>query len=685
MKKYLNSIVFFLKLNSRNPLYITSLILVLSYLGVIIYTYTSSEITDPGNMLQLSSFLIQGYMLAFMFLGFHTMSAEMDKGSKELFLTIPKSFYIKIASNLSAVGAINFIFCIFSTILILTVYKLTGYAFSSLYTKSVAFVFIYWFLPALISALMGALIGLTMNKKFSPAVIIGVWLLISPMNIYFSHQLFKVLGFKYVPGFLHLGVPDPKMSYNAFSGFVFTQEDLINKFVWVISLLLAFSLILMLKRKNVKNSLILLSILFLFVGSSHFFFIDSKSNPSKFHERNIEELNYYAENDYHQPKTSMDYTIKKYDIDLEITNQLEALVQIQFSKEEEGKRSFSLYHGFDVTSIKDESGKSIKHEQYGDFIDIELDQPTEKLIFQYSGLSSPYMDANQYAAYLPYYFAWIPLKSEHPTMKFIYNSNNRLPSQPNTPIEYALTFNGAKDIITNLEKVEKGKYAGLKESGISFIYGEIKTNKIDGYDITYPVTWENSMPAVDSYVEQIEESFSMIKNVFELKGAEPLPNKILFIPTRGANDSLASETMWLQEGEQLIILIDPYEHHDEETFERKKYLIPYQMISALLWKKNRVVFENNDIPIIFNYLAGAYMNKQAGGAEWSSFEKEFWIDEILFETNSESHKQLIQEVNSFVCNAPAEKVEDFLLQWSKLLNKPDVNWMEIDNLLQAYK
>ncbi|CAM4186457.1 hypothetical protein BAMA_24485 [Bacillus manliponensis] len=684
MNKYINSIVFFFKLNMRNPFYLVSLIIILSYLGVIVYSYLSSEITNPGNMLQLSSFFIQGYMLIFMFFGFHTIHIETSDVSKDLFLTIRKGFYIKIGSNISLIVIMNIMFCMFATLVIYTVYQFTGYHFSDLYKKSMLFIFMYWFLPAFISSLIGFVIGLTVHKKFSPAFIVGIWLLISPLNIYFSNQLYKLLGMEHVPGFIHLGISDPKMSYHAFSGFTFTVEDVMNKVIWVITILVIIIVILLLKRNNVKSLLIILSVTALLFSAIPFFFLDSKPNPTDFHKRNIDELNYYALNRYEKPRAEMDYTIKKYEIDLAIEKQLKASVHIQFTEHEKGKKSFSLYHGFRVTSIEDEEGNAINYKQYGDFLDVDLHMPTKEVYLQYSGTSSPYMDANQSFAYLPYYFAWIPLKTEHPSMRYMYNSNHRLPAQPNDLIQYTLKFNGSKNIVTNLKKVEEGTYIGVTNAGVSFMYGELKTKKIGGYNITYPVTWENSMITVDSYLAQIEASFSSIKDVFQLEDSQLLPQNILFIPAVGANDTLASETMWLQEKEQLIILINPYELQNEETFKYKEPFISYQMIGALLWKNNRIVHENEDVPVLFNSLAGAYINKKLGISSSTVSEAEYWTKEISQKTKNEKHKQIIEDAHVFVSNAPAEVVEEFLLKWSHILNDPNVDWGAVENLLNVY-
>ncbi len=687
LMKIINSILFFGRLNFRNPLYILSMIIGFLYLSVIIYTYSSSELTNPGNMLQLSSFLIQGYMLIFMFLGFQSINLEYINCSKDLFLTIPKSFNIKIAGNFMFINITNFLLSLISLILILLTYKITGFSFSTFYLTSIYFVIIYWFIPGLISSLIGGVFALLLSKKISVAAIVSTWLLISPMNIYFSNSFFVLLGFDYLPGFLHLGVPDPEMSYHAFSGFVFTKEDFINKISWILLLTLIFLLVFFQKNaryKNIKIFVGLVVIFGLFIGFTQFFSMETKINPTKFNQRNINELNYYGETQFNQITQEQSFKIKKYDVNLEISDELDAIVHLFFEGKEEGNKLFSLYHGFNVTKIEDEYGELIDYNQQLDLLEVKLEQPTEEIKISYAGVSSPYMDVNNDFAYLPFYFAWIPLKQTNPTMRYTYHSNHRLPNQPNEYIEYNLKYAGPKGIYTNLKEIRKGVYSGVSSTGISLIYGELSQKEVNNYTITFPLTWENSIKFVKSYLDQLEKTFDLINNLF-LVEQQSLPKDILFIPARGANDTLSSETMWYKSGEELLILISPYEHHDNQTFKEKEYLIAYEMLSALLWKKQGVVYQDYDISIIFNSLTGRYVNEKLGVVEPPYSENDFWIEEVLHNITNKNDKRIIQNIISFVSSDSSKEIESFLVGWSDLLKEKEVDWKSVDNLLESYK
>lgn len=683
MRKYISSMYIFYRLNFRSPFYIISILLGAFYLGVMIYTYSASDITNPGNLLQLSSFLIQGYMLIFMLLGYRSVKQETAWNSNEIFMTIPKGFVIKIVSNLVFLVLSNIIFCVTSLFLFILVFHFSGYGLSSFHLKVSYFILVYWFIPAFISTLVGAMIGAFSRGKMGYFSILVMWLLLSPMNVYVIQPLFQFLGFPHIPGYFHLGVPDPEMSYNSFSGFIFTKEDLVNKVLWmailVLCILAGFILrnpIILNKQKSLRISVLLILLSFLVSSFSSV----SKSNPLIYHQRNLKELDYYAETFQKKHITGLDYVIEEYDINLTIEERLNASVILKFDDKIQGEKIFSLYHGFKIDSIKDNNGHRIEFAQDGDFIEVDVQMATRTLTMVYSGESSPFMDANSSFAYLPFYFAWIPLKSAYPSMRYVFNSNHRLPSQPSIATRYHLQFHSTKEIVTNLKNTGQGKYEGTSADGLTLIYGELSQKRIEGYDIIYPLTWENSINNVKSYTETLEKTLQTTKEIFGLDGLTR-PKKLLFIPARGPNDTLPSETMWYVEGEYLIILIDSYEHHDEEVFEHKKSEIPYQMLGSLLWKKDKTVHEDESIPIVFNVLVGTYINERMNGEIKQFNEEDYWIGEVILKETKEN-KIVIQNLISYIGGNSFVEIDNFLTEWYSLISNPNVTWKDIDELLK---
>ena len=68
---------------------------------------------------------------------------------------------------------------------------------------------------------------------------------------------------------------------------------------------------------------------------------------------------------------------------------------------------FTLYHGYKVKEVKDESGRELKFKQTGDWIEVESAGETSSLTFSYDGYSNTYYSNGQGAA-LSGTFAYYP-------------------------------------------------------------------------------------------------------------------------------------------------------------------------------------------------------------------------------------------------------------------------------------
>lgn len=681
INKIYYSFILYGKLTLRNPFYIISFFMAFFYLGAVIYTYTSTSISNPANMLQLSSFLTQGLMLVFMFLGYSSMNVITTNPAKEVYNTLPRSTGIQVISNGLFLLFTNLLLCTLSTITILITYKISGFPFSILYTNSIFFIILYWYIPFLISSLFGAFLGTFLNNKMSVLFILLIWLLISPMNVYFIKDFLLLVGVNSFPTFLHLGVEDPRLPYNAFSGYIFTPESIKIKITWVILLGLSTAIFILFKKnRSIKNTLVILMSMF----SILVFYSLQTNKILDSQKENMDELKYYdTYDDLENMDKNFKYKINKYDINLTINDQLNALVKVDLSSQIKGTRTFSLYHGFKVDSIKNENGDNFNFTQDGDFIQVHITQESKQLVFVYEGKSTVFMDANEHNLYLPNYFAWIPLNSANPSMKSINFSNHRLPNQPHRLTSYTLHYDGPKPLITNLVEENKNIYKGNELNGIYLINGELKTKSTENHKITYPISWENSILNSEKYISELDKSFVYINKLFKLE--HKIPKKIMFIPASGPNDFLYSEVMWLN-SDSLFILQDPYDFHPDNKFDQLIYRSSYQLIGSMLWKNKRIVYDDYNISIFFNLVTGKYINRQLNIEEPLSSDAIFYLDElVLYNDDLTKEQDLINDVISFMNNNSKKDTEQFLYNWSKILNNPEVSWEDLDKLLRETK
>jgi hypothetical protein len=687
MFKLVNSFTFFLKLLIKNPIFIFSSILSIFYLLVIVFTYSNSVVTNPGNMLQLSTFLVQGAMLFFMFLSYFSINSELSSSSKEMFSTIPLGLIIKLASNLLVITIINIIFCSISLGIFYLAYWFTGFSFSVFYINSIYFIILYWLLPFLISSLIGGFFALFLNRRQSIPILFILWLLISPMNVYFLAPFFSFFGFEGIPDVLIMGLSDPYMSYNAFEGFEISKENFINKVLWVVLIMnLMGATILKMYAKNFhykRTMFIVLLISFLTISGLAFHDVKYVTYL-KDDKQYLDELDYYAT--YKEAKkddTHLKYEIQGYKINLKLSSILDASVEITLEERVNKQLTFTLYRGLKISSISDDNDNPIKFKQEGDLVEILLKEPTKKLKFTYKGHSSPYMGVNKDKVFLPFYFPWIPMKSENPPMEYVFDSVHRLPLHDRKNIDYEVFYEGSQELISNLDKVGENHYRGSIKNGITLLSGELESENIGDYLITYPVTWENSMDNIEEYLKYVEKTHKSIKELFGLK--TKIPQNIYMVPAVGPNDVLSSEFMWYHP-DHLMVLVDSFENHDQNKLLEMRATIPYSLLGAITWKHQGIVYQNNDISILFNSLVGDHINKKQKLEQPEYSEGDFWIENLSRRASNQQIKNLITEVYSFANDEENLKiVESFYQEWYQLLNNSSTSWNDLQKLLSKYK
>lgn len=119
------------------------------------------------------------------------------------------------------------------------------------------------------------------------------------------------------------------------------------------------------------------------------------------------EISYYERNKVTLPEACPEFKITAYDMDLKFSNVLHADVKVSVSPSNLDIYGFTLYHGYKVKSVRDESGRALKFRQNDDWIEVESVGETSSLTFTYSGYSNTHYSNGQGAS-LPGTFAYYP-------------------------------------------------------------------------------------------------------------------------------------------------------------------------------------------------------------------------------------------------------------------------------------
>lgn len=100
------------------------------------------------------------------------------------------------------------------------------------------------------------------------------------------------------------------------------------------------------------------------------------------------------------------FIIEEYKMDLTISNELHAVVEVVLDNHDLDSYDFTLYHGYILTGVRTEDGE-IPFTRAGDYISIGSLNGADRLTFTYHGKSPKYY-ANRQAIALPGYFAYYP-------------------------------------------------------------------------------------------------------------------------------------------------------------------------------------------------------------------------------------------------------------------------------------
>ncbi|MEW6182462.1 MAG: hypothetical protein AB1500_04695 [Bacillota bacterium] len=121
----------------------------------------------------------------------------------------------------------------------------------------------------------------------------------------------------------------------------------------------------------------------------------------------------FADPIYYMDRPREDYSkyeagfmIEEYEMDLTISNELHAEVEVTIDDHDLDSYDFTLYHGYILTSVRTEDGE-IPFTREGDYIRVGRLNGADRLIFKYYGKSPKYY-ANRQAIALPGYFAYYP-------------------------------------------------------------------------------------------------------------------------------------------------------------------------------------------------------------------------------------------------------------------------------------
>ena len=194
------------------------------------------------------------------------------------------------------------------------------------------------------------------------------------------------------------------------------------------------------------------------------------------------DLYYYSANPIDPASLSeADFAVSAYDLRLTITSSMRVTAALSVTDPDKDVYRFTLYHGFEVSSVTDIQGAPVDYKRSGDFLDI-TGNGSQGYQVRYQGNAGKYF-ANDQAAALPGYIPYYPV----PGHQSIWNQEHLsfVTSLETCRAHYKVTVDSPLDICSNLPETGSNVFEG--EAGSVSLYGGMLAVREEG-GLTYYVS-----------------------------------------------------------------------------------------------------------------------------------------------------------------------------------------------------
>ena len=360
-------------------------------------------------------------------------------------------------------------------------------------------------LPA-VGVLFGAVLAYGAKRGIAYIIIAVVTLLSTPLAGDWCVTIYKATGFSasVLTRLFPFMTPSTMLtSSNLAYGYSLRPYRIFAYAVWI--LVLCAVLFFYISKERGKKKRLFSAVVCLVAGLCLLPFVFRSNSDIIYDDMNSEgagrEISYYERNKITPPDACPEFKITSYDMELKLSNVLHAEVKVSVSPSNLDIYGFTLYHGYKVKEVKDESGRALKFEQTGDWIEVESAGETSSLTFSYSGYSNTHYSNGQGAA-LPGTFAYYP-RAGYVTC---YGDTGYETLTLDEPTQFDVKIKNRKKFFTNLNRTGKNTFSG-KTTGLTIVGGFYKEDKIGDTNLVYTY--------VDMDVNEIKKVFSNLMQTYD--------------------------------------------------------------------------------------------------------------------------------------------------------------------------
>lgn len=345
-------------------------------------------------------------------------------------------------------------------------------------------------LPA-VGILFGAVLAYGAKRGIAYIIIAVVTLLSTPLAGDWCVTIYKATGFSasVLTRLFPFMTPSTMLiSSDLAYGYSLRPYRIFAYAVWI--LVLCAVLFFYISKERGKKKRLLSAVVCLVAGMCLLPFVFRSNSDVIYDDMNSEgvgrETVYYDRNNITPPDACPEFKITSYDMELKLSNVLHAEVNVSVSPSNLDIYGFTLYHGYKVKEVKDESGRALKFKQTGDWIEVESAGETSSLTFSYDGYSNTHYSNGQGAA-LPGTHAYYPRAGYVVCADEGGYRNLTL----DEPTQFDVKIKNRKKFFTNLDRTGKNTFSG-KTTGLTVVGGFYKEDKIGETNLVYTYIGRNT-------------------------------------------------------------------------------------------------------------------------------------------------------------------------------------------------
>lgn len=221
------------------------------------------------------------------------------------------------------------------------------------------------------------------------------------------------------------------------------------------------------------------------------------------------------------------FEVNSYDITINAFLNLYATVEAEVSDSALNQYTFTLYDGYYLLKVEDQSGKAMAYDRDGHYLTVFSSGETSVIRFTYAGAGEPFY-CEAYEIWLPSGIPFYPMAGKVPIYDDNENNSNMLIFNNNhLPQDtfFHVKVNALGEVYCPLERIGRNEFSGCGD-GFFVLNGMYDKVTYGDIEIIYPYAARNSNGALDE--EQVRDSIGILKDRIG-EGVLAPPQNLIFI------------------------------------------------------------------------------------------------------------------------------------------------------------